>query len=70
MHYKGTIDHDNIDVHAVFENGMVIQYEASLSGGDMGVANGQFFGRAVVLAAAQAGLPGSEMTAGSVATIR
>ena len=68
MHYKGTIDHDNIDVHAVFENGMVIQYEASLSGGDMGVANGQFFGRAVVLAAAQAG-PGSEMTAGSVATI-
>ena len=65
MHYAGFITEQGINVEAVFESGMTIQYEASLTGGEVGVANGNFEGKATVLAAN----PGSQMPAGSIGTI-
>ena len=38
MHYAGFITEQGINVQAVFESGMTLQYEASLSGGEVGVS--------------------------------
>jgi hypothetical protein len=65
MHYSGYITAEGINVQAVFESGMTIKYEATLSGAETGKVGGTFAGSAEVLKAN----PGSSMPAGSVGKI-
>lgn len=65
MHYSGHITANGIEVHAVFESGLTIKYEATLSDAKPGQVSGVFEGSALVLSAQ----PGSGLPVGSTGTI-